>query len=237
MGEYEEALVLARRGTELARKVRDAFLLAIHLVRLGDAHVALLNLEEARGAYEEAVGQGHYEAVSSARLCVMAVLSEDWEDAHAHAKSAHEDGTFFNPLLSIHLHHEVEALLRGGDERLAREEVHRFAKRAETNERDRMSYLRSLAVLSEWEGDTKRAIDHLQEAEALAERLGPPGELWQIRARIGELHERRGEDSEAREAYSRAAQTLRDLAAKIEDEGLREGFLSAPRVRRLLERD
>jgi hypothetical protein len=65
--------------------------------------VALLNLEEARGAYEEAVGLGHREAVSSARLCVLAVLSENWEDAHAHAKSAHEDGTFFNPLLSVYL--------------------------------------------------------------------------------------------------------------------------------------
>jgi hypothetical protein len=90
---------------------------------------------------------------------------------------------FLNPLLSIHLHHGVEALLRGGDNRLAREEVRRFAERAKTNERDRMSYLRSFAVLSEWEGDTKRAIGHLYEVEALAEKIGLPGELWQIEAR------------------------------------------------------
>ncbi len=237
MGEYEEALVLARRGTELARKVRDAFLLAIHLVRLGDAHVALLNLEEARGAYEEAVGQGHYEAVSSARLCVMAVLSEDWEDAHAHAKSAHEDGTFFNPLLSIHLHHEVEALLRGGDERLAREEACRLAERTQTDERNRVAYLHSLAVLSEWEGELERAIGQMREAEVLTEKIGLLGDLWQIRAKIGELHERRGETGEAREAFSGAAEILRDLAAKIGDEELRETFLAAPRVRRVLVHD
>ena len=144
---------------------------------------------------------------------------------------------FFNPLLSVYLHHEVEALLRGGDEGLARQEVGRFAERARTNERDRMSYLRSLAVLSEWEGDTKRAIDRLREAEALAVKIGPPGELWQIRNRIGELRERRGEREQARTAFSRAAQTLRDLAAKIKDEELREGFLSAPRVRRVLGHD
>ena len=236
-GEYEESLRLARRGTERAREARDVFLLGCNLGRLGDIQLALQNLKEARAALEEAAELGHYKILSHARFCVLAALSNDWKDAYARAKMDHEVGTFFDPLLSIHLHGKVEALLRGGDERLAREEVHRFAERAETNERDRMSYLRSLAVLSEWEGDTKRAIDHLHEAEALAERLGPPGELWQIRARIGELHERRGEDSEAREAYSRAAQTLRDLAAKIEDEGLREGFLLAPRVRRLLERD
>jgi tetratricopeptide (TPR) repeat protein len=166
---------------------------------------------------------------------VVDALSEDWEDAYAHAKRAYEAGMFLNPLLSIHLHHGVEALLRGGDNRLAREEVRRFAERAKTSERDRMSYLRSFAVLSEWEGDTKRAIGHLYEVEALAEKIGLPGELWQIEARIGELHERRGEVGEAQQAFFRAARTLRDLAAKIKDEGLREGFLAAPRVRRVLE--
>ena len=235
VGEYEEALILARRGTERAREVRDALLLGLNLGRLGEAHEALLNLEEARAAYEEA-GE-HYRVFSPARFCVLAALSEDWEDAYAHARRAQEVGMFFNPLLSVYLHHEVEALLRGGDEGLARQEVGRFAERARTNERDRMSYLRSLAVLSEWEGDTKRAIDRLREAEAFAEKIGPPGELWQIRNRIGELRERRGEREQARTAFSRAAQTLRDLAAKIKDEELREGFLSAPRVRRVLGHD
>jgi tetratricopeptide (TPR) repeat protein len=236
-GAYEEALSLAIRGTKRAREVRYTFLLAANLGRLGDVHVALLNLEEARAAYEETVDLGHYTTFSYARLCVLAALSEDWKDAHAHARRAHEVGMFFIPLLSIHLHHEVEALLRGGDEELAREEAHSLAERARTNERDRMAYLRSLAVLSEWKGDTTRAIDQLEEAEALAEEIGLPGQLWQIGARIGELHERRGEVGEAREAFFRAAQTLRDLAAKIKDEGLREGFLAASQVRRVLGHD
>ncbi|CAA9467725.1 MAG: hypothetical protein AVDCRST_MAG28-4272 [uncultured Rubrobacteraceae bacterium] len=37
------------------------------------------------------------------------------------------------------------------------------------------------------------------------------GELWKIRARVGELHERRGETEEARRAFSRAAQILKRL--------------------------
>jgi hypothetical protein len=97
-----------------------------------------------------------------------------------------------------------------------------------------MSYLRACAVLSEWEGDKKRSIGQLREAEAHAEGIGLLGELWQIQARIGGLYERRGEVGEAREAYSRAAQTLRMLAEKMGDEELREGFLSAPRVSRVL---
>ena len=82
----------------------------------------------------------------------------------------------------FYLHYVVEALLRGGDERSAREEVGRFAERAEANERARIAYLRSLAVLSEFEGDTERAIEHLQQAQTLAEKIGLPEELWQIQS-------------------------------------------------------
>ena len=236
IGEYEEALVLARRGVEMARKAQDPYLLAINLDRFGRAHEALLNLEEARAAYAEPPGQ-QYEPWSSARLCVVAALSENWEEAYTHAKRANEADVFANNQpLSIHLHHEVQALLRGGDERLAREEVRRFAGRAQANERDRIPYLRSLAILGEWEGDPERATVHLREAEELAEKLGLPGELWRIRAALGGLYERRGEAGEARAAFSRAAQTLGTLAQKIGDEKLREGFLSAPLARRAVER-
>jgi hypothetical protein len=138
---------------------------------------------------------------------------------------------------SLSLHYEVEALLRGGDERSAREEVRQLAERGEVNERERVAYLRSLAVLSEFEGDARGVIDHLYEALTLAEKIELPGELWQIQSKIGDFHERRGEAEQAREAFSGAAQTIRMLAQKIEDEELRERFLSAPRVRRALGRD
>jgi tetratricopeptide (TPR) repeat protein len=239
-GEYEEGLELCRRGTELARKLPNVFLLWHNLDNLGRAYETLLDLQEARRAYEEALQlRGslgpRYEKFSSIKLCAVAVLSENWEEAYAYALRAREVGTFFNRLDMLYLHHQVEALLRGGDERLARENVRRFADRAEVNERNRISYLRSLAALSEWEGNTQRVIDHLHEAQTLAEKIGLPGELWQIRSRIGELHERRGEAEQAREAFSIAAQTLRMLAQKIADEGLRERYLSAPQVRRVLE--
>jgi tetratricopeptide (TPR) repeat protein len=237
LGEYEEVLALARRGIKQAREVRDLYLLGANLGRLGEAYEALMNLKEARAAYDEAMEAGYYKAFAYARYCVLAAVAEDWEDAHAHAKRAYEVGMFFIPMFSIHLHREVQALLRGGDEELAREEVRRFAERAKANGRDRMTYLRALAVLNEWEGDPERALGRLRKAEALAEEMGLAGELWQIGARIGELHERRGEVGEAHQAFSRAAQTLRDLAAKIKDEGLREGFLAAPKVRRVLARE
>jgi tetratricopeptide (TPR) repeat protein len=240
IGEYEEGLEVCRRGTKLARKTQNTLLLWYNLNHLGRAYEALLDLKKARQVYEEELQlRGplgpRYDAFSSIRLCAVAALSEDWQEAYAHALRVHEGRTSLDVLDGLYLYHEVEALLRGGDERLPREEVRRFADRAEVNERNRISYLRALAVLSEWEGDAERALCRLREAEALAEEIGLPGELWQIRGRIGELHERRGEAGEAQQAFSRAAQILKDLAVRIEDAGLREGFLAAPRVRRVLD--
>jgi DNA-binding SARP family transcriptional activator/tetratricopeptide (TPR) repeat protein len=239
IGEYEEVLEHCLRGTELARKTQNAFLLWLNLDHLGRAYEVLLDLGEARGAHEEALElRGalgpQYEVFSSIRLCGVAALSEDWEEAYAHAKKAHEDRPFFNVLDIFYLHYVVEALFRGGDEGSAREEVRRFAERAEANERERVPYLRSLAVLSEFEGHTERAIEHLHEANTLAQKIGLPGEVWQIQARLAELHERRGEDGEAQGAFALAARTLSELDRKIGDEDLREGFLSAPPARRVL---
>jgi DNA-binding SARP family transcriptional activator/tetratricopeptide (TPR) repeat protein len=240
-GEYEEGLELCRRGTELARKLPNVFLLWYNLDNLGRAYEALLDLEKAHRVYEEALDLSgplgpRYEKFSSIKLSAVAALSENWEEAYAYVLRAREVGTFFIRLDSFYLYRGVEALLRGGDERSAREELLRFAERAEVNERNRISYLRSLAVLSEFEGDQESTIDHLHEAHTLAQKIGLPGELWQIRSRIGELYERRGESEQAREAFSIAAQTLRMLAQKIGDEGLRERFLSAPQARRVLGR-
>ena len=242
IGEYEEGLELCRRGTELARKTQNALLLWYNLNHLGRAHEALLDLEKARRVYEEALQlRGplgpRYHVLSYFRLCAVAALSEDWQEAYAHALRVHEGRTSFDVLDGFYLHHEVEALLQGGDERLARESMHRFAERAEGNKRNRISYLRSLAVLDEWEGNTRMAIDYLHGAQTLAKKIGFPGELWQIQSRIGELHKQRGEDGQAREAFSGVVQTMRMLAQKIRDEELRGSFLSAPQVRRVLEHD
>jgi len=74
----------------------------------------------------------------------------------------------------------------------------------------------------------------LRGAKTLAEKIWLPGELWQIQSKIGYLCEQRGQIEEALQAFSLAAQTLRMLVGKIGDEELREGFLSAPRARRVL---
>ena len=133
-GEYEEGARRCLRGTELARKAQDKVVLWHNLDHLGRAYKALLDLKRRVGSMRRRWSLGHtsgphYEAFSSASLCAVAALSEDWEEAYAHAGGHIEAGTSFDVLDGLYLHHEVEALLRGGDERLAAEEVRRFAER------------------------------------------------------------------------------------------------------------
>jgi Flp pilus assembly protein TadD len=87
--------------------------------------------------------------------------------------------------------------------------------------------LRSLAVLAEWEGDTQQAIAHLQEALALAEAIGLPGEQWPILAALGELYQATGDEEGARRAKDQAADIVSRLAEKIEDERMREKWVTA----------
>src|SRR4028119_98970 len=73
-------------------------------------------------------------------------------------------------------------------------------------------------------GQARGARARLCEAGGLGEEIGLPGELWQIWAALGELHEQRGEREEAYGAFSRAARIVETLAGGSEDQGLEEGL-------------
>src|SRR5918911_3622123 len=118
IGEYEEALEFCRRGTELARKLPNAFLLWLNLDHLGWVYEAMQALEEARKIHEEALNlKGalgpQCEVSSSIRLCAVAALSENWEDAYAHAKRALEGRTSLDVTGSL-------PALPGGPQRVRR---------------------------------------------------------------------------------------------------------------------
>ncbi|HET8853086.1 MAG TPA: hypothetical protein VFN02_11210, partial [Ktedonobacteraceae bacterium] len=132
-------------------------------------------------------------------------------------------------------HYETEALLRGGDERQAREAVHRLGERVGPNQHFRLPYLRSLAVLAAWDGHTKQAIDHLCEAAQLAADLGLPAEQWQIQAALGTLYQADGEQEQARTAFGEAARIIQELAEGIEDEARRSRFLAGPQIRQVVQ--
>jgi tetratricopeptide (TPR) repeat protein len=240
-GEYGEALRVTRRGLELARKVQHPGAMFI-LTVLDSTLQAMFDLEGGHAGLLEALTVAAalprpWKTTALSRLCANRAHAGDWGAAHRYALEA---ATIRDAAPSrligfdFERYPETKALLRGGDEELAREDARRLGESAGQNRRFRLVYLRMLAVLDRWDSDTEGAMEHLREAGVLAEEMGLPGELWQIRAALGELHEEQGEHEEARGAFHRTAEVIEALAGKIENEELREDFLSAPQVRRLL---
>jgi DNA-binding SARP family transcriptional activator len=242
-GRYGEAIRTAQEGARLARKVPDPVLPLISLYAAGNAHQAMLGLKKAQTKYREALDIAAtlprpWSLLMVSRLCANRALAGNRDAAHRYALESvriRDAAPARLMWLDFVRYHETEALLQGGEEKLAREDVERLGERVEGNRRFRVVHLRMLAVLNGWDGRIREALGRLQEARALAEEIGLPGELWQIWAAIGELHEQRGEPEEAHAAFSRAASIVERLAAEIEDEALLQDFLSAPQLRRVLE--
>src|SRR5215204_914193 len=243
-GEYAEALRLARRGLETSRKVQHpgAILMLTVLgstlrttLGLEDAHAALLEALAAAGAKLPRV----WKTTAISKLCTLQALAGDQEAAQRYALEAMAIRTAAPARLiffDFERHYETEVLLRSREESFVREEVRRLGESVGQNKRFRLVHLRMLTTLPRWDGDIGGALVHLREAEGLAQEIGLPGELWQIRAALGELHEECGDEAPAREAFLRAAQTLRSLAGRIDEPALRASFLAAPQVRHVLER-
>jgi predicted ATPase/DNA-binding SARP family transcriptional activator len=231
-GAYSEALSIIQQGVALARVLEITPLLVITLNEWGNVSRAILALEAAQAAQSEALARcessmpPHYVGWMAGELCADYALAEQWQSAYTYAGKAEamRDHTFLHGGLARW--HETEALLRGGSTDQAREEVRRFGERVGNKRRYRIPYLRALAVLARWDGDTEQAIVHLQQAVQLAEEIGLPGELWQLLAALGELHQSGKNEIMAKQACALAAQVVQSLADKIEDEQLRASFLS-----------
>jgi tetratricopeptide (TPR) repeat protein len=245
VGEYEEALQVTQQGVELARTLPNPTLLYFMLTVLGAVHQAMLRLEEAHEALVEslaltdAIAIRSYQVLATSRLCANQALAGDWKNAHAYAlETVAVRNSIETSLLFIDFirYYETEALLQGGDEAWAREDMQRFGASISTNRRHRLPYLRALATQAQWDGETREAIASLQEAAMLANEIGLPGELWQIQMALGEAYISQGEREQAYQTFARAVSIVQELAEKMKDEELRTNFLAAPAVQRVLER-
>jgi tetratricopeptide (TPR) repeat protein len=163
-----------------------------------------------------------------------------WTEAHAYALQA-QAVRDYQLLYAWHftLWYETEALVRGGDIERAEDAVQRFGacvgEGGGENRRYRLVLLCALAVLTQGRGETDQAIAHLQEGLRLSEELGLPSEQWQIEAALGELYQALGDERQGQQAFARAAKIVQGLANALQDESLQKRFLSATRVRRVLE--
>ena len=242
-GAYSEALSVIQQSVALARAHEIKPFVVIMLNESGNVYRAMLALEAAHVAHSEALARCEsilpplWVGRIAGELCADCALAGQWQEAYPYALKA---AALRHPTImygGLARWHETEALLRGGSVEQAREEVHRFGERVGNRRRYRIPYLRSLAVLAQWDGDTEQAISHLQQAVQLAEEIGLPGELWQLLAALGGSHRSDKNETAVQQAFARAAQVVQSLAARIEDEQQRTTFLSAQQVRAVLAHD
>ncbi|MFL5652811.1 MAG: tetratricopeptide repeat protein, partial [Ktedonobacteraceae bacterium] len=238
-GAYEEALELMQDAMALARTLPPTILFQRFLYGLGRTYHALQQWDEARRtlAEAEAVAEtldlGRLRVVTLSQLCMNCAVAGQWAQAHTYAVQAmavRESLDRAMILLDFSRQYETEALLRGGDERQAREALQRLGEGLGPSPRFRIPYLQSLAVLSAWEGHHEQAIGHLREAAGLAADLGLSAEQWQIQAALGTVYEARGEPAQAHTAWAKAARIIGGLAEGIKDEALRARFLAGPQI-------
>jgi tetratricopeptide (TPR) repeat protein len=200
--------------------------------------------QEAHRAFEEtvAVAKGgdfrHFLVSALSRLCLHAAVAGEWEAACRYALQAIAERKRTKAALvwlDFSSHYETEALLHAGQEQQAREAVQRLGERLGFSRRFRIPYLRSLAVLANWDGQSEQAITHMREAAELATDLGLPEEQWQIQARLAQVYEAAGEPTQACLAWTKASTIIQGLADGIKDETLRACFLAGPRIQPVLQ--
>jgi tetratricopeptide (TPR) repeat protein len=242
LGHYGEAIHVARHTVTQARTVGIPTMVLLALSTWGAVQRAVLALESARETVLEAVteftrkGLTGFGDWSLAELCALYALAGEWGQAHVYARQRLEFRRDESLLpMGLTGWYETEALLRCGDGSLARAEVERLDKIIGKNKRFRLPWLRSLAVLAQWDGDTNQAITYLQTATALAQEIGLPGEEWSILGALGTLYEGQGNQAQAQQVRQAAAGIILNLAETIEEADLRAGFLAADLVRPILE--
>jgi predicted ATPase/DNA-binding SARP family transcriptional activator len=242
MGAFTEAFSFAQQCLSLAHTQNLLSWQGLGLVLLGNMYRAMMALDEARAAHLQAFE--FYKVanylpllqMAAAELCADCVLLGSWENAYMYALQALASDEYYI-MLSTRLAHwyTTEALMRAGDSERAARDVAYFGERISSSRRYRIPYLRALAVLAQYRGEVERAIEHLQEASRLAEEIGLPGELWSIRAALGEWYLKQRDKQHAHDNFMEAATIVHMLTDTLEDEKHRASFLASPLVQRALE--
>jgi DNA-binding SARP family transcriptional activator/predicted ATPase len=243
IGSYEEALTIALESTEAARTLTFSILLIVNLLTLGIVYQALLLPEKALQTHLEAlkiaesVSASRYIAMSASLLCAVSAFAEDWKEASRYARRAlaardpHEVIFAETPRWP-----ETTALLYAGESEQASKDLNHFREHFGANKRCCIVLARALAVLAQSRGESEQAIAYMHEAIAGAEEIGLPGEYWQAESTMGRLYLAREEHEQARQAFTRAATVIKQLAGNINSDEMRTQFLAAPPVGDILTR-
>ena len=243
LGQYGQAIRLVRQTIAQAHVVGQPGITKFALITWGIVQGTIMALDDAQQTLltvlAEYTKQGsikYSQAWVRGELCAIHALAGEWPQAYSYAKKVvHARGSDQRLPMNLTFWYRVEALLRGGDEALARSEVAQIADLVGNNRRYKLPLHRAQAVLAQWDGELDQAIVHLEAALALAQEIGLPGEAWPILDELGKLYTEQGDQAKAQQAYQDAAVIIHRLAETIDEEDLRAGFLAADPVRSVLE--
>ncbi|TMF10661.1 MAG: hypothetical protein E6I38_05190 [Chloroflexi bacterium] len=77
------------------------------------------------------------------------------------------------------------------------------------------------------------AEEEIEMALAIAKEIGNPPQLWKTLVDLGDLRKAQDREADAKAAYSEALALINNVASRLDDEKLRETFLSSPHVQRI----
>jgi tetratricopeptide (TPR) repeat protein len=243
-GEYEQAMASLQEGLRLSAQLGDRAAKPRILNSLGWLHGELYNLETAlrynREAAEAAYAIGEPELVAYAEinLAVDYLMLGDLVQAGRYLekvqRAAERPGKWGDEWMkwrySQYLFHSLgELWLKKGDTERAlmfADECLRLAEPTSTR--------KNVVKGRRLQGQAFLALGRLQEAEealrkalTVALEIGNPPQLWKTYAALGELYERQGESDRMRSAYASALQGIEGVAERLNNQELKQTFLSA----------
>ncbi len=229
-GAYGEAHSIALQTLERVRDVVPLLHMAALSVR-ASVHQAFQSPEAALKAHQKTLkymdtlpNPGFRRAISP-HLCADYAMLGDWDKAYEQARLAKDSKDFSWYYSGFRYWSVTEALLRGGDEKVAAADVTNLEAAVAIYPRYQIVVARCKAVLAEALEDSVAAIGHLEEALTKSQALQLPGEQWPILNELARLNQDRGDTDAARNATDLARSIVHELAATLDDHKVRESFL------------
>ena len=242
-GEYNDAISTGQRCLQLARDSGLWTNVSIILNTLGWIYHDLSNIELAIKYNNEAIeiARAHQKGLASGgvpasllNLGMDYLYKNDYENAEKYFK---EVSSLLHQHPGAWWRSEIYILLGRGEILLAKgdyAQALRFAEDSLTvsKKADAKKYIAKglklkAEVLSEM-GNVKEAIELMEKALKLAQKVGNPPSLWQIHYSLGLLLEKHEDPQKANEHHAEAIALIETTASKLNDPSLMNALLTAP---------
>ncbi len=238
-GEYARALEMVQEGLSIAEQIEHRQWLTYGHFGLGALYLDLLNLPTAQQHLEQAlvlaheIGSGYWIRIVSGLLALVYLAQQDVTHAESILTDAPGPDTppqTIGQWLVWYAH--AELALASGDPGLALEIVGQLSASNRNLSRGhgnpRLSKVRGEALAALQRGTEAEAA--LQAAQETARTQGLRPLLWRICVALGKFYQTQVRQEEAEQSFSTARALIKELAANLPGEHLREHFLSQATV-------